>query len=284
MITPRMKTAVALAIISVWTLPLHASSQGGPPSKQPAITAASVSADQTTLFVEGAGLGETPSVTLAGIPLGGVQVSPDGCRLIAVMPSLPPGSYRLVVTTRSNVSAAFDMTIGAVGPEGPAGAPGADGADGAAGAEGPQGPAGDPGPPGAAGATGPEGPAGEQGPEGPMGPAGPPGAEGPPGPSGTALAYWAGWVRGTAVVRFGTGFSVARFGVAGSYRITIPATATGRFIATTASASSSDTYAVVAAYNKSALDGSHTIDIQIRSLTTGALVDGDFNFIALDRS
>lgn len=99
--------------------------------------------------------------------------------------------------------------------------------------------------------------------------------------------YFAGWILGTTPVpsiRFGTGFSVARVGPpVGSYRITIPATPTGRFMAPLVSPVAANVTVRVAAYNKSGLDLSHTIDIEIRDLT-GTLVDSDFIFHALDRS
>jgi hypothetical protein len=104
--------------------------------------------------------------------------------------------------------------------------------------------------------------------------------------------YFAGWILGATPVpsiRFGTGFSVARIGITGSYRITIPATPTGRFLAPLVSpvgtpiGTSSMVIARIAAYSKSALDGSHMIDIEIHDLS-GALVDSDFVFHALDRS
>ena len=97
--------------------------------------------------------------------------------------------------------------------------------------------------------------------------------------------YFAGWIVGNnplASIRFGTGFSVVRIGIVGSYRITIPATPTGRFLAPVVSPVAANVTARVAVYNKNG-DGSHTIDIEIRDLT-GTLVDSDFIFHALDRS
>lgn len=95
--------------------------------------------------------------------------------------------------------------------------------------------------------------------------------------------YFAGWVRGDTSIRYGTGFSVARLGVTGSYRITIPATTTGRFLVTVVTPNALNAIARIVAYNKNALDGSNTIDVEIRNLT-GTLIDSDFNFIAMDRS
>ena len=90
-------------------------------------------------------------------------------------------------------------------------------------------------------------------------------------------------MRGDASIRFGTGFSVVRVGGAGGYRITIPATTTGRFLVTVVTPNAANAIARVVAYTKSALDSSNTIDVDIHDLT-GALVDSDFTFIAMDRS
>ena len=119
---------------------------------------------------------------------------------------------------------------------------------------------------------------------GPAGPQGPAGVQGPTGPAGSSPVYFAGWVRGDASIRFGTGFTVTRIGLAGSYRITIPATSTGRFLAPVVTPSGSNVTASVVGYVKSGLDASHTIDIEIHAVTTGAFVDSDFTFIAMDRS
>ena len=96
--------------------------------------------------------------------------------------------------------------------------------------------------------------------------------------------YFAGWVRGDASVRFGTGFTVARISLMGSYRITIPPTPTQRFLVTIVSPSTGNTIARVAAFSRNASDGSSIVDIEIRDSATGALVDGEFNFVAIDRS
>lgn len=158
--------------------------------------------------------------------------------------------------------------MGAVGPMGPAGPKGADGAAGAAGPQGPQ------------GLDGAQGPQGLEGPQGPQGPQGPAGATGP---AGAMPVYFAGWVRYDATIRFGTGFTVVRLTPAGTYRITIPATVSGRFLTPVVTPSYLGVIGRVLAYTKSALDGSHTIDIEIRNLA-GTLVDSDFSFLALDRS
>jgi hypothetical protein len=99
--------------------------------------------------------------------------------------------------------------------------------------------------------------------------------------------YLAAWVRGTTVnagIRFGAGFSVVRFGLTGSYRITVPPTPTGKFLATVVTPVSANAIARVMQFSRNALDGTSTIDIEIHDATTGAFVDSDFNFIALDQS
>jgi hypothetical protein len=145
------------------------------------ILSATVSADQSTLFVTGAYLGSRPLVTLGNVVLGGVQVAATGTQLTALMPALPPGTYRLMISSRSSGSdrtATFELTIGTTGPKGETGATGADGPIG------PKGDTGDTGPQGAKGDPGPEGPAGPAGAIGLTGARGVPGPPGAPGPSG----------------------------------------------------------------------------------------------------
>ena len=135
------------------------------------LTGAVLSADQTTLFVTGTHLGRMPNVRLGDFVLGGVQVSPDGTLLTALVPALSPGTYRLVIS-RGNSSSndkaptdasgsgkdkesghdlLADVAVGAIGPQG------------ARGDMGPQGPIGPPGPQGAVGPVGPQGPEGPAG-------------------------------------------------------------------------------------------------------------------------
>ena len=93
--------------------------------------------------------------------------------------------------------------------------------------------------------------------------------------------YYAGWIRGTGVPRFGNSFTVARIGVAGTYKITLPS---GLFHSTTVTAVNPNTVARVIQAQIDGLTGKFTVDIEIKSTTTGLPVDGDFNFIALQRS
>jgi len=253
--------------------------------RKPQVTGATVSVDQTTLFVDGENFGPRTSVRLGGFDLGGVAVDASGRHLIAVMPALPNGSYRLDVTS-GPWTATFEMTIGAAGapgPEGPAGPAGPAGATGPAGAAGPMGPAGSAGPGGSMGPMGPAGPMGPIGPMGQIGPIGPTGPAGPQGPAGTGPTYVAGWIRGTALVRSGSGFTVARIGVAGSYRITVPPTASGKFLVTLVSTAAAGTVARVAQFSVNALTGESVIDVEVRDMA-GTLVDGDFTFLAIERS
>jgi hypothetical protein len=77
----------------------------------------------------------SPVVYLDGEQL--TLVSSSSTQIMATMPALPAGSFRLVVG-----AGVFDVTNGAVGPAGPQGPTGPTGATGPAGPTGPQGPAG----------------------------------------------------------------------------------------------------------------------------------------------
>ena len=171
------------------------------------IVSATVSADQSTLFVSGAGFGSAPAVALDGMLLGGVRVNANGTELTANMPALPPGSYQLLVQRRQRDRkgheddeqlASFVLTVGAAGPKGDKGdkgETGATGPQGPIGLTGPQGPIGPTGPQGPIGLTGPQGPVGPTGPQGPMGltgAQGPTGPQGPPGPAGAGLTFTLG--------------------------------------------------------------------------------------------
>jgi len=96
--------------------------------------------------------------------------------------------------------------------------------------------------------------------------------------------YFAGYVRGDSTVRFGTGFTVTRLGVTGSYRITIGAISSGRFLAPLVSSASLNTVVRVVGYSRSAIDSSTTIDVEVHDATTGVLVDGDFTLFVVERS
>ena len=96
--------------------------------------------------------------------------------------------------------------------------------------------------------------------------------------------YLAGYVRADATIRFGSGFTITRVAVAGSYRITVPLATSTKFFAPVATPVRLHTIARIALINRDAVTGIVTFDIEIRDLTTDALVDGDFSFIAFERS
>jgi len=268
MVRSARRTAAVVAFVMTVSTITVAAAQG---SDKPVITAASVSADQTTLFVEGENFNSHPVVVLGDVALTGVVVDAGSRHVSALMPALSPGTYLLLVTSR-NWTAQFTVAVGAIGPTGPAGPTGATG------------PAGEP---GVAGPTGPEGPMGPAGPVGPVGAAGaagPTGATGATGPAGPMPVYLAGYVNANATVRFGSGFTVSRWFVAGSYRITIPAATSTKFFAPVATSVALHTVARIALIQRDALTGNLLFDIEIRDLTTDALVDGAFSFIALERS
>ena len=303
-----VKSAGALPILLAMNVAVSAQVNNNSP-RQPDIIAAAVSADHSTLFVEGVNF-TGASATLAGIPIGGVEVDRAGRRLIANMPALPPGSYRLVVVNGSKWCE-FELTVSAVGetgPTGPAGPPGPTGATGATGAMGPTGPAGTNGTNGADGAQGPTGPAGPTGPQGPQGlsivgptgPTGPAGPTGPQGPAGVAI-YYAGFVgagncpnSGNCLLRSGSGFTVRRTAsntattntATGSYRITLNPTSTGAPMTMTVTpfAATSTQTAITARITNYFKDGSgnHVFDVEIRN--GSSLVDSDFFFIAVQAS
>ena len=273
-------------------------------NKQPQITAAAVSADQTVLFVQGEHLGARPAVTLNDQPLAVIAVDASQSQLAAKMPAIAPGTYLVTVTTGAWTTG-FAVAVGVTGPQGPqgptgpAGPAGPAGPSGSAGSAGPAGPQGPPGPTGpaggagAAGATGAAGPMGPAGPAGATGAAGPigmmgatgaTGAVGPAGPAGPLPYYVAGWVKSDATVKFGNKFKVAKTGLAGTYRITTDPSPTGLFPATVVTPVGPNTIARVVAISKNGLDGTFAIDIEIHDATSGALVDSDFNFMCLDRS
>jgi hypothetical protein len=143
------------------------------------VVASRIAYSQTTPVVRSAIVDyATQQITIAGsslLPTSGAPVvhldgelltlvSYTSTQIVADMPTLPAGSFRLTVG-----AGVFDVTKGAVGPAGPQGVTGSPGPQGPAG---PQGPTGATGPAGATGAVGPMGATGATGPTGPQGPAG----------------------------------------------------------------------------------------------------------------
>jgi hypothetical protein len=90
--------------------------------RPPAIVSATTG--EETVTVRGSGFGEeTPRVTLGSTEL--LILSHGPSEIVARLPEMPPGSYRLLVRRPSSPgdSAAFIITLGAVGPAGSQGAP-----------------------------------------------------------------------------------------------------------------------------------------------------------------
>jgi hypothetical protein len=96
--------------------------------------------------------------------------------------------------------------------------------------------------------------------------------------------YLAGYVNANATIKYGGGFAIGRIFVAGSYRITIPAAMSPRFFAPVVTSVRLPTMARIAQVQKDALTGNFLIDVEIHDVNTDTLVDGDFTFIALERS
>src|SRR3954468_5311341 len=87
---------VVLAI--VLSVSLTASGGRFDDDSSPRIASVVVSADQVILFVAGSNFDRRSVLTIGDFSLGGVQVSPDGRSITALMPAVPPGTYRLVIT------------------------------------------------------------------------------------------------------------------------------------------------------------------------------------------
>ena len=124
------------------------------------------------LRIDGDGFGKGLSVWLDGRDLKVLSVTAH--EVLATLPSLAPGSYRLVVRRWRNDVARFIVTIGGAA------------LSGTAGVIGPAGPQGPKGPQGLQGLQGPQGLQGQQGSKGDQGPQGLQGSKGDQGPAGPA--------------------------------------------------------------------------------------------------
>jgi hypothetical protein len=131
------------------------------------------------LVVAGNGFRYGVTVVLNGKLLKVVSVQSREVR--ALLPTLLPGTYRLVLDDRWSSPREFYVAIGGGSGDGQQGPPGPQGATGPMGPMGPQGPIGATGPAGPAGATGATGAPGPQGDQGVQGVAGPAGPTGPTG-------------------------------------------------------------------------------------------------------
>ena len=226
-----MKRSARVLLVCISALVLFAPQLSAQKNAIPVIAAASV--DGSTLFVQGSGFGNSPTVTLGGFFLGGVVVNSLGTQIQAAMPAMTDGAYALVVTNGNN-RVTFELTVGSqgpAGPEGPAGAPGEPGPAGPQGLIGPQGEPGPIGPQGPQGEIGPQGATGAtgaQGPQGIQGPTGATGAQGPQGPSGVqTIATFVGGVSNTILDTINYTFlgTVATINLLAPQRVTGTATA-----------------------------------------------------------
>src|SRR5580658_10292929 len=106
--------------------------------QMPVVRSAIINSATNQITIAGSSLLPTsgsPVVYLDGELL--TLLSSSSTKIVASMPALPAGSFRLLVG-----AGVFDVTNGAVGPAGPVGATGATGATGPAGPAGPAGPQG----------------------------------------------------------------------------------------------------------------------------------------------
>jgi len=97
--------------------------------------------------------------------------------------------------------------------------------------------------------------------------------------------YIAGWLNPDGSIRSGTGFDAGRFsGSAGVYQIQVAKPASGRFVIPTASTFARNTVARIVSFARDAFSGVTTIIVEVRTLDTNTLVDGDVLFIIAERS
>ncbi|MBI4886684.1 MAG: choice-of-anchor D domain-containing protein [Acidobacteria bacterium] len=175
--------AVLVVVLSFSSNLAGQAGQGAP--NQLVIERATADTAAGRLYIYGRGFLAPVRVALGGQAL--PVESATASAIVALLPALDPGTYRLEVRGRRPVD--FDLlslTLGATGAAGPAGPTGSQGPQGPQGPQGVAGPAGPAGPPGATGPAGPPGPEGPAGPQGLQGVAGPTGPEGPAGPTGPA--------------------------------------------------------------------------------------------------
>ena len=95
--------------------------------------------------------------------------------------------------------------------------------------------------------------------------------------------YYAGYVNANASVKFGGGFTISRLNLVGSYVITI-IPQQSKFFAFTVTPSALGRIARVV-ISRDAITGVYTNHVQIHDAAAPyAAVDGDFSFIAVERS
>lgn len=133
----------ALAVLALIAPCLY----GSTTAASPVVDEGTINYGTSQLMLSGSGFEPSkgsPTVAFNASQL--TVVSASDTQIVATLPAnLVPGTFKVVVMTKSGEKAKFDMTYGAVGPQGPAGLQGSTGATGSAGPTGPT------------GATGPQG-------------------------------------------------------------------------------------------------------------------------------
>lgn len=183
------KLLISLSLLALFATSIPVQARDAAMSQSLRIQEAFADFDENLLYIVGESFGSAPTAHIGETAEPLQIVRHDGGLLIANLPDLPPGSYRLHVSrgTQEAERDSFDLTLGNAGPEGPQGPQGEPGPQGTVGPLGPQGDTGPQGPQGIQGPVGPQGQQGEPGPQGPAGPQGPQGETGATGVSGLDL-------------------------------------------------------------------------------------------------
>jgi hypothetical protein len=108
--------------------------------------------------------------------------------------------------------------------------------------------------------------------------------QGPQGVPGVSPFYVAGWILGTATVQSGTGFTVQRFGPTGSYQVQVPQPPSKKMLIPAVSTFAPNTVARIVSWSRDGLTGTTTIIIEVHTVDTNTLVDGDLLLIVAERS
>ena len=94
--------------------------------------------------------------------------------------------------------------------------------------------------------------------------------------------YFAGWIRANATVSMGTGFTVSRNLVQGSYLVTANATSTGLNMVPIVTPAQPNVHARIVQFFRDA-SLKNNFEVEMRD-NDGNLVDSDFTFILIQRS
>jgi hypothetical protein len=101
---------------------------------------------------------------------------------------------------------------------------------------------------------------------------------------GVSPFYVAGWLNTDGSIRSGAGFTAGRFEATGSYQILVPLPPDRGLVIPSVSTYRPNTVARIVSFSRSALTGVPTIIVEVRTLDTNALVDGEVLFIVANRS